>query len=42
MDKLTEGYEKFIEGKEINPKGGKAFERVLKKASKLSKPRKTK
>jgi hypothetical protein len=34
MDKLTEGYEKFIEGKEIDPEGGKKFEKALKKAVK--------
>jgi hypothetical protein len=34
MDKLTKGYEKFIEGKELNPKGEEVFNKTLKKASK--------
>lgn len=34
MDKLTKGYEKFIEGKELNPKGKNLFEKTLKKATK--------
>ena len=39
MDKLTSGYEKFIEGKELNPKGKSLFDKTLKKAVK---PRKSK
>jgi hypothetical protein len=34
MDKLTQGYEKFIEGKETNPKGKDLFNKTLKKAAK--------
>lgn len=34
MEKLTQGYEKFIKGKEINKNGKSAFNRVLKKAAK--------
>ncbi len=34
MDKLTAGYEKFIEGKELNPNGQKLFNQTLKKAAK--------
>lgn len=39
MDKLTAGYEKFIEGKELNSKGKSLFNKTLKKAAK---PRKSK
>jgi len=34
MEKLTQGYEKFIEGKELNKSGKKVFETVVKKATK--------
>ncbi len=34
MDKLTENYEEFIKGKELNPKGKKLFEKALKKSIK--------
>jgi hypothetical protein len=34
MEKLTAGYEKFIEGKEVDPNGAKKFEKALKKATK--------
>ena len=34
MEKLTQNYEKFIEGKETNPKGKELFNKTLKKASK--------
>lgn len=34
MEKLTQGYEKFIEGKELNKSGKKIFETVVKKAVK--------
>lgn len=34
MDKLTAGYEKFIKGKETNPKGAVMFGQVLEKAAK--------
>jgi hypothetical protein len=34
MESLTDGYEKFIKGKEVNPEGKKLFEKTLKKASK--------
>ena len=43
MDKLTQGYEDFIKGKEINIKGEKLFNKVLKKAAtKKSKQRASK
>lgn len=32
MDKLTQGYEKFIKGKETNDKGKELFDKVIKKA----------
>ena len=38
MEELTKGYEKFIEGKELNNKGAKQFEKALKKAA-TPKPR---
>jgi len=38
MEKLTQGYEKFIEGKGVNKSGKKVFETVVKKAAK-PKPR---
>ena len=34
MEKLTEGYEKFIKGKELDPEGKKKFDKALKKAAK--------
>jgi hypothetical protein len=34
MDKLTEGYENFIKGKETNPKGAELFGKVLERAAK--------
>lgn len=34
MEKLTQGYEKFIEGKEVDPNGAEKFEKALKKAVK--------
>ena len=34
MEKLTQGYEEIIKGKELNKKGGKVFKEVIKKASK--------
>lgn len=34
MEKLTQGYEKFIKGKETINDGKKLFERALKKATK--------
>ena len=34
MDKLTQGYEKFIKNKETNPKGKELFNRVIKKSTK--------
>jgi hypothetical protein len=34
MEELTKGYEKFIEGKEIDPDGAEKFEKALKKAVK--------
>lgn len=34
MEKLTSGYEKFIQGKEIDAKGKVKFEKALKKAAK--------
>jgi hypothetical protein len=34
MEKLTAGYDKFIKGKEANPNGKTAFEKVVKKAVK--------
>lgn len=34
MEKLTKGYEKFIEGKEQTPGGKKSFDKTLKKATK--------
>jgi hypothetical protein len=34
MEKLTEGYEKFIKGKETNSKGKAIFEKAIKKAVK--------
>jgi len=37
MDKLTEGYEDFIKGKEVNESGKETFDKALKKAVK-SKP----
>lgn len=32
MDKLTAGYEKFIEGKELKKNSKKLFEKIIKKA----------
>jgi hypothetical protein len=34
MEKLTEGYEKLMKGKEIDPNGKEKFEKALKKAAK--------
>jgi hypothetical protein len=34
MEKLTEGYEDFIKGRELNKDGKKRFDKVLKKATK--------
>jgi len=33
MEKLTQGYDKFIKGKETNKNGKKAFDKTLKKAT---------
>ena len=33
MEELTKGYEDFIKGKELNPKGKELFEKVIKKAT---------
>jgi len=38
MEKLTQGYEGFIKGKELNTAGEKVFDKVLKKGAK-PKPR---
>ena len=38
MEKLTQGYEKFIKGKEVNPNGKQLFDKAVKKSSK-PKPR---
>ncbi len=37
MAKLTENYEKFIEGKKLNPRGKEAFNKALKRATKQPK-----
>jgi len=34
MEKLTDNYEKFIKGKELNPNGKKLFDETIKKAAK--------
>lgn len=34
MQKLTQKYDEFIKGKEINQNGAKLFERAIKKAAK--------
>jgi hypothetical protein len=34
MEKLTQGYEKFIKGKKTNPSGKSDFNKGLKKAAK--------
>jgi hypothetical protein len=34
MEKLTQGYEKLMEGKEVDPNGMAKFEKALKKAAK--------
>jgi len=39
MEKLTQGYEKFIKGKELNTTGGNKFQRVIKKAAETKKQR---
>lgn len=39
MDKLTQGYEKFIQGKEVNKGGKKLFDKAIKKAATPKKPR---
>ena len=33
MEKLTQGYEKFIKGKEVNNNGKALFEKAIKKAT---------
>jgi hypothetical protein len=33
MEKLTQGYEKFIKGKELNENGREQFEKTVKKAA---------
>ena len=33
MEKLTQAYEKFIKGKEVNSKGKELFEKAIKKAA---------
>lgn len=33
MEKLTQGYEKFIKGQELKTNGKKAFDKTLKKAA---------
>ena len=33
MEKLTQGYEKFIKGKEVNNNGKALFEKTIKKAT---------
>jgi len=38
MEKLTEGYEDFIKGKEAKEGGKDAFEKVIKKATTKPKP----
>lgn len=35
MQKLTEGYEKFIKGKELNEIGKELFGKAIKKATKI-------
>lgn len=37
MEKLTEGYEKFIQGKQINQSGKDVFNKAIKKAAKPKK-----
>lgn len=37
MEKLTQGYEKFIEGKETNQGGKTTFNKAIKKAAKPKK-----
>ena len=34
MEELTKGYEAFIKGKKVNPKGKKLFDKALKKVAK--------
>ncbi len=34
MEKLTQGYEKFIKGKELDQEGKKLFDKAIKKAAK--------
>lgn len=34
MEKLTQGYEKFVKDKETNSKGKELFERAIKKSAK--------
>ena len=34
MDRLTEGYEKFIKDKEVNKKGKELFNKAIQKAAK--------
>ena len=34
MEKLTQGYEKLIKGKEINKNGKQLFDKAIKKAAK--------
>lgn len=42
MAELTEGYEEFIKGKELNKNGKELFNKTIKKAAKPKKPRATK
>jgi hypothetical protein len=39
MEKLTQGYEKFIKGKETNNNGSQLFSKVISKATKPTKQR---
>jgi len=38
MEKLTQGYEKFIKGKDTNSKGKRLFDKAIKKVA-TTKPR---
>lgn len=42
MEKLTQGYDKFIKGKETNKNGKVLFDKAIKKAVKAKKGRETK
>ena len=35
MEKLTQGYEKFVKNKETNDKGKELFSKVIKKATEI-------